>query len=405
MKKLRKLFKEYEKISQKPFGSFSWAYSKPRETIIEMRGGFATYRSIFSKVLLIINEAHNQDQARALEELKEQARKASEERKEMLNKLKAMEKKADERRKKSDELLMKKIEELGPQQQATPEKRSKVLEGWLVEEKGVGKEEAKNYASKALKDGKVPNITAEIKLEVKKTDKKNKTPKRIGQTETKSSGEVAKKVGNSSVSTTSPTKKAEKVNENGKVKLEVRKSNRETGDSGNNLPTTKAKANQCATKPKTSNDTDDKISTNDKVHPNSLGKAEKSIIKPSELSAKKAPPPKAENKDKIPPADTRPLTQVRKPKPPVILVQEPHEMGESTKRKEQTHTLSHARNETIESQLSSITVVGREKPRASSASGARETETETKTQKTRIENGVRYVQGINKRARSQDHSF
>ena len=154
MKKLRRLFKEYEKISKKIYGKFAWAYSKPRDTILEIRGDFALYRGIFTKALFIINEGHNKDQAKALKELKALEKKAADERKEMLKRLKGM----DDNNRKAHQILMKQLNELAKKDQATPENRSRVYEGWLVKERGVSTEEASSCATTALREGKVPTV-------------------------------------------------------------------------------------------------------------------------------------------------------------------------------------------------------------------------------------------------------
>lgn len=409
MKKLRKIFKEYEKISQKLFGNFAWAYSKPRATILEMRGDFASYRGIFQKALLIINEGHNQDQAKALKELKDQAKKASDERKDMINRLKAMDKKADERSKKSQEMYMKKIDDLVKMNQATPENRSKVLEKWLVDEKGANKEDAKSCASKALKEGRVPSVKKENKPISKTVDKEKRPLEGNKKADGSKSTEITKKAESSGVAIKSPAVKEGKYPKTGNAKPE-QKSEPRKDKVVNPTPVPKAEPADDKKKPEKAGNAPAKKaqfeSPTVKKDKGTLPTAKKPQIpspKVEELNSTKAAAKRVstntQNENKTPKLDSKSLPPLHKPKVPVIVVQEINKQNGSTKDKDKRRSPSPTLSAwSSSSSLSNITVVGREKSRAASVSSG----SSTKSQRERMEKSVRYVEGSDRRARSQD---
>lgn len=416
MKKLRKMFKEYEKISQKLFGNFAWAYSKPRATILELRGDFASYRGIFQKALLIINEGHNQDQAKALKELKDQAKKASEERKEMINRLKAMDKKADERSKKSQEIYMKKIDELVKMNQATPENRSKVLEKWLVEEKGANREDAKSCASAALKEGRVPSVKTDDIPKPKRAEKAKQLPEGNRKDDGSKSSDNNKKAQSSGavVSKLPVVKEGKNVKKEGskqETKTETKpepkkeKPAHQTPAPKANTDGSKKKPEKPVTPPaKKVHFEPPKVEQNKGKSP----EVRKAQIVPAKAEHNKEeselPKPAAkkvstnmEKESKASKPDSKNPAPPRKSKNPVIVIQETSNQNGSTKDKDKRRSPSPTPS-AWSSSSSTMTVVGRGKLRAASMSS----ESSEMSQRERIEKSIRYVKGSDRRARSQD---
>ena len=390
MRNLRKTFKEYEKISNKIFHKFAFAYSKPRETILEIRGQFASCRMIFSMAMNIVNEGHNQDQARRLKEqaklLKEIDKKAIEARKESKRRQKA----EDESNKKSSELLNKIYDELRKGNNTTAETQSKVLEGWLVKEKGVGIEDAKSCASTALKEGKMPNVKKvdDSKPKLKPKPKGENTDKQTIGGDVKLEAKVSK------------IKKDEL--KSGTLKHPVVKE-------GNEAKTVKPKPEVKKSTPKEDNSTS-KSTLNEKkpeppakkVETTAPKKDQKEKGKGVEAPVKKvqAEPPNVEKKatQSTPKADPKsvPNKPVKNQKVPVIVVQDSR--NKNNKDKTKPRSPSPAPSTSAKSSSPTITIVGRSKPRASSISG----EKSAKEQRDMIEKSVRYVKGARVRARSQD---
>jgi hypothetical protein len=365
IKKLKKLFREYEKISQKLWGKFLWAYDKPRENIFEIRSRFAEYRNIFMKALQIINEGHNRDQAAQMKELKEQARKFAEERKRGEKEMKLKLREMDERNRKANDRLEKLMKELVEKKTATPENRKKVVEGWLVSEKGVGVEAARTCADDVVKKGTV----LDRKSNVKKDDQSKKggdikmKPKREGDTKAKVVEGKAAKSTKSDVKdgTGKGTKPSDPKPPKADIKGEKPKPLKEPTPLKPALVDKKPDGHSEMKKP--SNHTSNQPPNHQKAPPGKTGKDESQNA--SKVEKKKDPPQGA-----------------KKPKVPVIIVQDIDKKSPPPAHKDKAPGVTLVPNKSTGDK--------NEKPkqRASSVSSAGS----DKSGKARIEKGVRYVE-------------
>jgi predicted metalloendopeptidase len=121
-------------------GKSIWAFTNRRDELFAIQRRFASYRSIFQRSLLLLNEGHNRDQAQKAKEIKDQARKYAKERKE---EDKARKKDAQKQAKELKEVkeIVKKLQSPKPAN-TVPEKiiGEKEIQEWLVNQKGMNSE-------------------------------------------------------------------------------------------------------------------------------------------------------------------------------------------------------------------------------------------------------------------------